>query len=98
MGGTAAGFDLDLFAGRRVLLTGDTGFKGSWLSLWLHELGAKVTGYALPPPTQPSNFEVASAEELLERRYNADVRDRSALLAALSASDPDVVLHLAART
>jgi CDP-glucose 4,6-dehydratase len=94
---TGLGFS-SVFVGRNVLLTGDTGFKGSWLSLWLHELGAKVTGYALPPPTQPSNFEVASVEEMLERHYNADVRDRDALRAALSASDPDVVLHLAART
>src|SRR5579859_6685627 len=86
------------FAGRRILLTGDTGFKGSWLSLWLHTLGARVAGYALPPPTQPSNFEVASVAEVLERHYDADVRDRVALLAALNTSDPDVVLHLAART
>src|SRR5882672_9476476 len=94
---TSIGFR-SVFAGRKVLLTGDTGFKGSWLSLWLHTLGAKVTGYALPPPTEPSNFEVASVEEWLERRYTADIRDRDALLVALSASDPDVVLHLAART
>jgi CDP-glucose 4,6-dehydratase len=87
-----------VYRGRTVLVTGHTGFKGSWLSVWLHELGAKVAGYALPPPTQPSNFEVASVEELLERHYNADVRDRETLLAALTAHDPEVVLHLAART
>src|SRR5438445_8397556 len=86
------------FGGRSVLVTGHTGFKGSWLSLWLHELGAAVTGYALDPPTQPNNFEESRIAELLAQEYRADIRDREALLRALDTSEPDVVLHLAART
>lgn len=88
----------DAFAGRSVFVTGHTGFKGSWLALWLHELGAKVTGYALAPPSQPSNFVAARVAELLASHHEADLRDRVALTAALREAKPDVVLHLAART
>src|SRR5436309_755373 len=86
------------FLGRNVLVTGHTGFKGSWLSLWLHELGAAVTGFALEPPTQPNNFEESQIGALLAQDYRADIRDRDAVLRALDASQPDVILHLAART
>ncbi|MDQ6672255.1 MAG: CDP-glucose 4,6-dehydratase [Chloroflexota bacterium] len=86
------------FAGRRVLVTGHTGFKGSWLAIWLHALGATVTGYSLGPPTQPNNFQAANVRALLASQYIADVRDREALLGALRSSEPDVVLHLAARS
>ncbi len=86
------------FAGRSVLLTGHTGFKGSWLALWLNELGASVTGYALDPPTSPSNFDRSAVAEVLRADYRADVRDRASLEAAIRSSRPDVVLHLAART
>jgi len=82
--------------GRRVFLTGHTGFKGAWLSLWLAELGAEVTGYALPPPTQPSLFEAAG----LARRMasvEGDLRDLGRLRAAMAAARPEVVLHLAAQ-
>ncbi len=88
----------DAFAGRSVLVTGHTGFKGSWLALWLHELGAEVTGYALAPPSRPSNFVAARVGELLASHHEADLRDRAALTAALREAEPDVVLHLAART
>ena len=87
----------DAFRGRRVLVTGHTGFKGSWLTLWLHELGAKVTGYALDPPTTPSNFEVSGVHSLLERHAVADIRDRAALGEAFAVSDPEIVFHLAAQ-
>src|SRR6516164_961268 len=60
--------------GRRVFLTGHTGFKGSWLSLWLEALGAKVTGYALDPPTRPSLFEQANLASSVDSIY-ADIRD-----------------------
>lgn len=86
------------FAGRSVFMTGHTGFKGSWLALWLHELGADVTGYALDPPTTPSNFERSAVSEVLRTDLRGDIRDRERLEAAVRASRPDVVLHLAAQT
>jgi CDP-glucose 4,6-dehydratase len=86
------------FAGRSVFVTGHTGFKGSWLVLLLRELGAEVTGYALDPPTFPSNFERSGVAELLRADHRADLRDRAALESAIRASEPDVVLHLAAQT
>ena len=87
----------DAFRGRRVLVTGHTGFKGSWLAIWLHELGAKVTGYALEPPTVPSNFVASGVEPLLERHLVADIRNRQALAEAFSLCEPEVVFHLAAQ-
>jgi len=86
------------FAGRSVLVTGHTGFKGSWLVAWLDELGAQVTGYALDPPTDPNLFEAASIGDLLQADHRADIRDRSSLDAAIRSSEPDVILHLAAQT
>lgn len=85
------------FAGRSVFLTGHTGFKGSWLAIWLHRLGAKVTGYALSPPTQPNNFSASAVSPLLTGHYNADIRDANALNAAVADAEPDVVFHLAAQ-
>jgi CDP-glucose 4,6-dehydratase len=81
----------------RVFLTGHTGFKGSWLSLWLEALGAKVTGYALDPPTQPNLFELAGVVGGLHS-IRADVRDFSSLKAALAAANPRVVIHMAAQS
>ena len=86
------------FAGRSVFVTGHTGFKGSWLSLWLDALGAQVTGYALDPPTDPSNFEAAEVADVLRADHRADLRDRASLEAALRSSRPDVILHLAAQS
>ncbi len=82
---------------RNVLLTGHTGFKGSWLSLWLDLLGANVTGYALEPPTQPSLFEQAGVADSVRSIY-ADVRDLPRLRAALAHCNPDVVIHMAAQS
>lgn len=93
--------DPSFWAGRRVLLTGHTGFKGSWLALWLLKLGARVTGVALDPDTSPSLFgaiDLAAAAlpgELQDSR--ADIRDADALAALVAAADPEVVLHLAAQ-
>ncbi|HUP20851.1 MAG TPA: CDP-glucose 4,6-dehydratase [Gemmatimonadota bacterium] len=86
------------FAGRSVFVTGHTGFKGSWLCLWLERLGARVSGYALDPPTEPSHFDIARIADGLVADHRADVREGGAITAALAAADPDVVLHLAAQS
>lgn len=85
-----------VFAGRRVLVTGHTGFKGSWLSYWLTTLGADVTGYALEPPTEPSLFEALGLDGLV-RHVVADVRDEERLARELAGANPEVVFHLAAQ-
>ncbi|MDB5694643.1 MAG: CDP-glucose 4,6-dehydratase [Sphingomonas bacterium] len=82
--------------GRRVFLTGHTGFKGAWLALWLHQLGAEVTGFALPPPTEPSLFDRARIGELLDHVIG-DIRDLDAVTHAMRAARPEVVFHLAAQ-
>jgi CDP-glucose 4,6-dehydratase len=82
---------------RRVFLTGHTGFKGSWLTLWLHRLGAQITGYALPPKTQPNCFEAARVHSCLAAHHEADIRDKAKLELYLLAAKPEVVLHLAAQ-
>jgi len=82
--------------GRRVLVTGHTGFKGSWLSLWLHQLGAEVTGLALPPPTDPSLFELAGLAELVDHRIG-DIRDLSVVTEVVKEVRPEVIFHLAAQ-
>ncbi len=87
----------DIFKDKRVLITGHTGFKGSWLALWLHALGAKVYGYALPPPTQPSNYELSNIKGVLAGEWLADIRDRDQMKRAVAACQPDVIFHLAAQ-
>jgi CDP-glucose 4,6-dehydratase len=88
--------DPAFWRGRRVLLTGHTGFKGSWLALWLCELGARVTGFALVPDTAPSLFEQLGLERRLDHQIG-DVREPETLKALVAASRPEVVLHLAAQ-
>jgi CDP-glucose 4,6-dehydratase len=82
--------------GKRVLLTGHSGFKGSWLTLWLHRLGAEVTGISLPPLTTPNLYTEAKLDALC-RRYFCDIRDFAALADLVKAAQPDLVLHLAAQ-
>jgi len=88
--------DAGFWKGRRVLVTGHTGFKGSWLSLWLHHLGADVVGYALEPDSDPNLFERAQVAELMTSVI-ADVGDRETLAATIDEHQPEVVLHLAAQ-
>lgn len=85
------------FRGRSVFITGHTGFKGSWLTLWLNRLGARVSGYSLVPPTTPNNFATSSIRDLLVRHSNADVRDAAHLQGAIEACQPAVIFHLAAQ-
>lgn len=82
--------------GRRVLVTGHTGFKGAWLSLWLAELGAEVTGLALAPPTDPSLFVAARVAELVDH-HEGDIRDAALVARVVAEARPDVVFHLAAQ-
>jgi len=82
--------------GRRVFLTGHTGFKGSWLALWLTRLGAKVRGYALDPCTEPNMFSMASISSLVED-VRGDTRDYEKLRASITEFAPEVVFHLAAQ-
>ncbi len=89
--------DRSFWKGRRVFLTGHTGFKGSWMSLWLNKLEANVTGYALDPPTQPSLFEQAGVTSDI-RSIRADIRDFPKLKSALAECQPEVVIHMAAQS
>jgi len=85
------------WSGRRVFLTGHTGFKGSWLALWLHQLGAEVHGYALDPPTEPALFHAASVAGTLASDTRADLAERAGLRAAIARAAPEIIFHLAAQ-
>ncbi len=85
------------YRGKRVLVTGHTGFKGSWLCMWLYAAGARVHGVALPPPTTPNLFEEARVHDLLASDLVVDVRDPEAIARAVRTAEPDVVFHLAAQ-
>ena len=89
--------DRGFWAGRRVLVTGHTGFKGAWLSLWLRRMGAEVFGYALPPPSEPSLFDLA-CRDAMARDIRGDLRDLAAVQDAFAAARPEIVLHLAAQS
>lgn len=82
--------------GKRVFLTGHTGFKGSWLSIWLHELGAEVKGYALAPNTTPSLFEEARIGELIDSEQG-DIRNYRNIKKSIEDFDPDILIHMAAQ-
>jgi CDP-glucose 4,6-dehydratase len=87
----------ELWRGRSVLVTGHTGFKGSWLSLWLQQLDAKVHGYALAPPTSPSLFQVADISNGMTHT-EGDIRDLQQLSAVMAVARPEIVFHLAAQS
>ena len=86
----------EVWTGRRVLLTGHTGFKGAWLGLWLRRLGAEVTGFALAPPTEPSLFDLTDGAPV-DHSIVADLRDAEAVAQAVADHRPEVVFHLAAQ-
>ena len=84
----------DVYRGKRILLTGHTGFKGSWLALWLTELGADVTGVSLPPETQPNHWDLL---DLKNEDHRADIRDFEVLSKIVAETKPEIVFHLAAQ-
>jgi CDP-glucose 4,6-dehydratase len=96
VGAVAIAPGADFWRGRRVLVTGHTGFKGSWLTLWLHRLGAELTGISLPPETSPNLFSLIGADRLCDSHF-CDIRDLSRLVPLVSAARAEIVLHLAAQ-
>lgn len=82
--------------GKKVYLTGHTGFKGSWLSLWLQSMGADVMGYALAPPTTPALFEEAGVEKGMQSKIG-DIRDLQAITQSMISFNPDILIHMAAQ-
>lgn len=89
--------DQSFWSRKTVFLTGHTGFKGGWLSLWLQAMGAKVVGYSLPPPTDPSLFEVARGAEGMTS-IQGDIRDLARLSATMAEHQPEIVIHMAAQS
>lgn len=86
----------DFWMNKRVLLTGHTGFKGSWMGMWLASMGASVVGYSLEPPTKPSLFEIAELNKLVESRIG-DIRDYERLIQTVRETKPDIIIHMAAQ-
>lgn len=90
------GINPNFWQGKRVLLTGHTGFKGGWLSLWLQSMNAELLGVALNPPTQPALFDVARVREGMEHQI-ADIRDYEKIKSLMAAFKPEIVIHMAAQ-
>jgi len=84
--------------GRNVFITGHTGFKGSWLSLWLQYLGAKVTGYSLEPPTSPSIFDITNVSAVIEKSITGNICDAKLFAHSMRQSKPEIVIHMAAQS
>lgn len=91
----SAMFD-EIYKNKRVLITGHTGFKGSWLAIWLKELGADVVGYSLDPPSEPNNFEATRLREKITH-IHGDIRDLDRLMETFKKYQPEFVFHLAAQ-
>lgn len=90
--------DPTFWRGKKVFLTGHTGFKGSWLSLWLHQLEAQVTGYSLEPPTSPSIFESAKVSTTIEKSITGDICDGKLFTNSMQQAKPEIVIHMAAQS
>ena len=88
---------VSVYKNRNVLITGHTGFKGSWLSLWLSKIGANVCGYSLEPNNTPNNYTVSEVGDLLYEETIADIRNKKSLKEAIKRTDPDFIFHLAAQ-
>lgn len=86
----------DFWKGKRVLVTGHTGFKGGWLTIWLHQLGAKVTGISLPPTTTPNLFSLANIEQICESHF-CDIGDTDRINQHIQNAEPEIIFHLAAQ-
>ncbi|CAI6081315.1 CDP-glucose 4,6-dehydratase [Paenibacillus sp. JJ-100] len=90
--------DRNFWRGKRVFVTGHTGFKGSWLSLWLHNLGAHVSGYSLNIPSDPSLFKLAKLNDIFQNSImNGDITDFDFLMESMKCADPEIVIHMAAQ-
>lgn len=90
--------EADFWKDRAVLITGHTGFKGAWLSLWLHSLGAKVSGYSLEPSANPSMFECCNIMDLLTYHIIGNVKHLDDLKSAVTKTKPEIVFHMAAQS
>ena len=90
------GVDSNFWGNKSVFLTGHTGFKGGWMSLWLQSLGAKVTGFALSPSSKPNLFEVSQVEKGMHSIIG-DIRDLENLKKAMQEAKPDILIHMAAQ-
>lgn len=88
--------DSAFWKGKRVVLTGHSGFKGAWLTIWLHRLGAEVTGISLPPITNPDLFSLSKVDQLCTSHF-CDIRDQQLIAKRIDAAQPDIVFHLAAQ-
>lgn len=87
----------EFWQAKRVYLTGHTGFKGSWLALWLQSMGAKVHGYSLDPPTVPNLFQIARVQTGMATDTVGDIRDAELLASAIQAAQPEIIIHMAAQ-